>query len=554
MTDLNGVRAMYDVRVPMRDGVELSADIFRPDDDEQHPVILTRTPYVKAGPVTVETAAYFAKAGYAMVFMDVRGRGDSDGEFVPYRNDGRDGYDAIEWLAAQSWSTGAVGTIGGSYAARIQWLTALQQPSHLRCMIASVTPSDPFVETPTGVSSPMHVCWHHMTGRRVLQPTVGIDWMAVYEHLPLRTMDEAVGRAMPNWREEMDHVGLDGWWRAICYQDKYDQVTVPVLHISGWYDDELIGTPLNYKGMVERAGSDEARRNQKLLIGPWPHGVNSTHKMGEVDFGPQGTIDLRGTQKRFFDRWLKGEDNGVDTEPPVRIFVMGENQWRDEQEWPLARTQYVSYYLHSGGNANSRLGDGLLSTDTPGEEPPDGYHYDPARPVPFLTEPVSNQIGGPDDYAAVQRRDDVLVYLSEPVRERTEITGPIRLTLYASSSAPDTDFMAMLFDQHPSGFAQRLCDGMVRARFRDGMDQSSPIEPGQPYCYNIDLWDTCQVFAPGHRIGLQIASSAFPKFDRNLNTGGSIPDGTEMNPADQQIYHDAEHPSHLILPLIPPEC
>jgi putative CocE/NonD family hydrolase len=551
MTDMSGLRAEYDVRVPMRDGVELAADIYRPDDTERHPVVLARTPYVKASERTVELAADFARAGYAFTALDVRGRGDSDGTFSPYRNDGVDGFDAIEWAATQPWSDGNIGTIGGSYGGMIQWLTALTQPPHLRCMIAMVTPSDPFVEWPTGSPKPMDICWFHMTTGRVMHPTDGVDWMKVYEHLPLRTMDEAAGHLMPHWREEVDHVGMDDWWRAICYQNSYDRVTVPVLHISGWYDDELIGTPLNYMGMVERGGSEEARRNQKLLIGPWPHGVNTTHKMGEVDFGPQGTIDLKGYQKRFFDRWLKGEDNGIDVEPPVRIFIMGDNEWRDEQEWPLARTQYVSYYLHSGGNANSRLGDGALSREAPEDEPPDGYHYDPGRPVPFITEPISSQIGGPDDYAAVQRRDDVLVYVSEPLEAPTEVTGPIRLELYAASSAPDTDFMALLFDLHPSGFAQRLCDGMVRARFREGMDRSSPIEPGRVYRYDIDLWDTCQVFGGGHRIGLQIASSAFPKFDRNLNTGESLVDGTEMRAADQQVYHDAERPSHVIVPIIP---
>jgi putative CocE/NonD family hydrolase len=303
--------------------------------------------------------------------------------------------------------------------------------------------------------------------------------------------------------------------------------------------------------MVEGGGSEEARGNQKLLMGPWPHGVNSTSRLGEVDFGPDAVIDLTGTQQRFFDRWLKGEENGLEAEAPVRIFIMGENVWRDEREWPLARAQITSYYLHSRGNANSRFGDGTLSTQQPGDERADHYTYDPARPVPFLTEPVSSQIGGPDDYAAVQRRDDVLVYVSEPLESDMEVTGPIRLELYAASSAPDTDFMAMLLDVHPTGFAQRLTDSMVRARFRHGMERQEPLESGKVECYDIDLWNTAQLFKAGHRIALQISSSAFPKYDRNLNTGGSLADGTEMQQADQSIYHDAEHPSRLILPIIP---
>ena len=285
-------------------------------------------------------------------------------------------------------------------------------------------------------------------------------------------------------------------------------------------------------------------------MGPWGHAVNTESKLGEVDFGPQSLIDLRGEEVRWFDRWLKGA-----TEPtgaPVRIFVMGENTWRDEQEWPLARTQWTPYYLHSAGRANSRFGDGSLSTMKAGaHEASDNYRYDPARPVPFISEPTSSQIGGPDDYAAVERRDDVLVYATEPLQADIEVTGPIRVELYASSSAPDTDFTAKLVDVWPTGFVQRISDGMVRARFRDGMDHPSLIEPGQIYTYAIDCWNTAQVFKTGHRIGLEISSSAFPKYDRNLNTGAPLGQTVEMAVAEQHIYHDAEHPSMLLLPVIP---
>jgi putative CocE/NonD family hydrolase len=544
----------FNQRVPMRDGVTLSADVYRPKAPGRYPVILQRTPYLKTSSRALEVGREFAKRGFVYVWMDVRGRGDSDGEFVPYRNDGRDGYDAIEWCAAQPWSDGNVGTIGGSYAGRIQWLAALEQPPHLRTMVVLVTPSDPFVEWPTGTPNPMHMCWIHMTSGRALQNTDAVDWMKVYEHLPLLTMDERAGRVSPHWREELAHEQYDDYWRAIAYQDKFDRVNVPVLHISGWYDDELIGTPLNFQGMVERAPTPEARKNQKMLIGPWIHQVNRSRTIGEVDFGPTALIDLEGYQARWFDRWLRQNENGIDTEPPVRIFVMGENRWRDENEWPLARTQTTSFYLHSGGKANSRFGDGTLSTTAPADEPPDKYRYDPARPTPFITDEVSSQIGGADDYAAVQRRDDVLVYVTPPLEEAVEVTGYVRVELFASSSAPDTDFMAMLFDVHPNGFAQRLCDGMVRARFREGMETQKLIEPGKVYRYDIDCWATSQVFAKGHRIGVQISSSAFPKYDRNLNTGESMATGTRMEVAEQRIFHNAEYPSRLILPIVPPKA
>jgi putative CocE/NonD family hydrolase len=302
--------------------------------------------------------------------------------------------------------------------------------------------------------------------------------------------------------------------------------------------------------MTANGGNSVARANQRLLMGPWGHAVNRDAKLGEVDFGSQAIIDLRGEQLSWYDRWLK--QRPLKAEPPVRIFVMGENVWRDEQEWPLARTRWTHYYLHSGGRANSRFGDGSLSTSAPAaDQPHDSYTYDPAQPVPFITDPTSSQIGGPDDYSALERRDDVLVYVTAPLTQAVEVTGPVRVDLYASSSAPDTDFMAMLLDIWPNGFRQRLCDGMVRARFRDGMEQPTLIEPGRIYQYTIDCWNTAQVFQVGHRIGLAISSSAFPKYDRNLNTGEPLGQTTAMAVAEQRIYHDAEHPSAVILPVIP---
>ena len=552
--DIKKLRILFDQRVPMRDGVTLSADVYLPARETAEttvwPVVLLRTPYMKAHMTIVEPAIYYNEHGYVFVVMDVRGRGDSDGEFVPYFNDGQDGYDAIEWCAVQSWSDGNVGTLGSSYPGRIQWLAALLQPPHLRAMIVRVTPSDPFVETPTGLPSPMHLCWLHLVSGRMNQLMEAVDWLSVYEHLPMVSMNERAGRPNRFWRNDIAHAQLDEYWEPLRYQARFERVNVPVLHISGWYDDEQIGTPLNYIGMTTR-GAPESRDRQRLLMGPWGHAVNTTAKLGEVDFGSSAIIDLRGEEVRWYDRWLKHTEAAA-LLAPARIFVMGKNEWRDEAEWPLARTQWTSYYLHSSGRANSRFGDGSLSTSPPDTtEPFDSYRYDPARPVPFITDPTSSQIGGPDDYAAIERRDDVLVYVTDPLMEDTEVTGPIRVDLYASSSAPDTDFMAKLVDVWPTGFVQRLCDGMVRARFRDGMDRPSLIEPGKVYHYSIDCWNTAQVFKAGHRIGLEISSSAFPKYDRNLNTGAQLGMTTEMEVAEQRIYHDEEHPSAVILPIIP---
>ncbi len=544
-----GVKIDFNQRVRMRDGVELSADVYRPAIPGRFPVILLRTPYLKTG--QLKNGNLFASRGYVFVAQDVRGRGDSAGAFVPYRNEGRDGYDSIEWCANQPWSNGKIGTYGGSYLGRVQWLAAVEQPPHLVTMVPLVSPSDPFVEWPTGLPLPMDISWYAFTSGHVAQNLDAVDWAKAHSHLPLDTMDQAIGRAMPFWKELFEHPQLDAWWAALRYQDKYEKVQVPVLNISGWYDDEQVGTPLNYIGVSTR-GPAELRKNHKLLMGWWPHSTFiAGTKLGDVDFGSGATMDREAYVLRWFDYWLKKIDTGIEKEPPVKVFVMGENRWADESEWPIARTRSTRYYLHSAGRANSLFGDGALSTSAPAAEPTDGYSYDPAKPTPFITEPSFAQIGGPDDYRPVERRDDVLVYTSEPVAEDTEVCGPIRVELFAASSARDTDFMAKLIDVWPDGYAQRLIDGMVRARFRDGMDKPSLIEPGRVYPYSIDAWNTCNTYLKGHRIRLEISSSAFPKYDRNLNTGAPLGKTAEMEVAQQKIYHDAAHPSAVVLPVIP---
>ena len=545
------VKIEFNRRVPMRDRTELSADIYRPQAPGRFPVLLNRTPYTKTGASTLQIAKYFVSNGYVYVAMDVRGRGDSDGTFVPYRNDGQDGYDAIEWLAVQEWSTGKIGTLGGSYNGAIQWLTAVKQPPHLTTMIVLASPSDPFVEWPTGQPLPMDISWYHFTAGHVAQNMTAVDWKKLYEHLPLITMDEAMGRPNRFWKEKIEHAKLDSWWEDLRYQNKYERVRVPVLNISGWYDDELVGTPLNFIGVTAKGATPEVRRSQKLLVGPWPHAINSSTKLGQLDFGPTAVIDLNGYWLRWFDYWLKGIDNHVMSEPPVRIFVMGENVWRNENEWPISRTQWTKYYLHSNGHANTLNGDGKLSTIEPTTEPEDNYSYDPAKPVPFITDATFAQLGGPDDYRPVEERPDVLVYTSEPLTEDMEVCGPIRVRLVAASSARDTDFMAKLLDVWPNGFAQRLNDGMVRARFREGMDKPSLIEPGRAYTYDLDLWNTCQLYRKEHSIRLEVSSSAFPKYDRNLNTGDKLGQSTRMEVAQQKIFHDRDRLSYVVIPVVP---
>lgn len=549
------VKVELNQRIKMRDGVELSADIYRPDEAGKFPVVLQRTPYGRQGAAT--TATHFAQHGYVYVSMDVRGRGDSGGEFVPWRNEGADGYDAIEWCGRQAWSNGKVGTTGLSYAAYDQWLAAVRQPPHLAAMFVHSPMSDPFVDIwlagPGGLPTPMQIGWFYRTSQRTRPDMTAIDWGKLYWHVPLYTLDEETGRAMVNWKQVIDHSQLSDWWSPMRYQNQYDRVSVPVLHLSGWYDDTLVATPLNFAGMTARGKGEKVRETQRMIIGPWPHSNRLSSKLGEVDFGPSAQMDAESLELRWFDRWLKGVANGVDQEPPVRVFVMGENRWHDEQEWPLARTRWTKFYLHSKGSANTLTGDGSLSTSLPGEEEPaDKYEDDPENPVPFITDANFSQVGGPDDYRAVEGRKDVLVYTSEPLAEDTTVCGPITAQIYAASSAVDTDFMAKLLDVRPDGFAQRLNDGMVRARFRDGMNRPSLIKPQQIYLYEINLWDTCQMFGKGHRIRVEVSSSAFPKYDRNPNTGEALGKTTRWLKASQTILHDRQHPSSVILPIVSP--
>ncbi len=534
----------YDIRVPMRDGVTLSTDLWRPDSERPVHIVLGRTPYNKNNEQTARLGRLFSSHGYAFAMMDVRGRGDSDGAFTPYSADAQDGVDAIAWAAAQEWSSGKVATIGGSYGGLIQWLTAVQRPPALAAMIAMVSPSDPYVEFPTGTSIPMTISWHRLTAGRMRQHLDDVDWETVYRHLPLLTMDEAAGFRSPSWRDRQSHPTLDEFWQPLCYQDRLGELDVPVLHISGWYDDEQVGTPRNFAAMVDGGAAD-----QQLLMGPWGHAINTTRSLGEIDFGPEALIDL----DAYWLRWL---DAQLDDEPwpdkPVRMFVMGVDEWRDEDVWPPAGMELTPLYLHSDGAANSRLGDGRLSWAAPSaSEPSDSYDYAPQRPVPFLTGITSAQLGGPDDYSAVELRGDILVYTSEPLTEPLQLIGPVRLVLHATSSAPDTDFTGKLLDVHPTGMAQRLCDGMVRARFRDGFDAERLLEPGTAVEYDIDLWHTAHVFLPGHRLRVEVASSAFPKYDRNLNTGEPLATSTMMQTATQAVHHDAVRPSHLLCPVVP---
>jgi putative CocE/NonD family hydrolase len=535
------VTRRFNVRIPLREGITLRADLVLPA-RLPAPAVVVRTPYGRSGAPQSKRAAGFARAGYVSVFADVRGRGDSDGVFQPYRNDGPDGAEVIAWAAAQEWCTGDVATWGASYGGRIQWLTALQRPPALRAMVCLVTPSDPFVEHPTGLPTPMHINWQRFTDGRMPQFRDDVDWMAVYRHRPLATMDEAAGFSSPNWRAELQHRTLDDWWEPVRYQHRIGEIDVPVLHVSGWYDDEEIGTPANFAAMVA-AG----RAGQRLLMGPWGHAVNTTRTLGELDFGPAALTDLDGHVHAFLDEHVKGV-RPEPPPPPVRIFVMGANEWRGAPTWPPPGAASAVLHFSSGGQANSRFGDGRLVPEAvTADEPPDEWVHDPDRPVPFITAASSAQIGGPDDYLGVESRGDVLVFTGDPLAGPLEIIGPVKVIAHVATSAADTDITAKLVDVHPRGFAQRLCDGMVRLRYRDGFEGEQAVLPGEVYEVEIAMWDTCVRLPAGHRLRVEIASSAFPKYDVNLGTGGDMITETAGVAATNRIWHTPSRPSRLVL-------
>ena len=553
----------HNVQVPMRDGVQLSTDVYRPvagrmpgeevEAERRFPVLLTRTPYSNgSSPGTVERFRRMASYGYVVLNQDVRGRYDSEGDWYPYINESNDGYDTHQWAGVQPWSNGKVGSFGGSYLASTQFMAASLRSPYLKAMAPRVTPFNYYHDTAyvgNALSLASRIGWALGIGARTGQDRPE-NWEEKLMHLPLITLDRHLGWNLPHWQDWIRHPSYDPYWRAIDFEAQIPEMDVGVFNVGGWYDIFLKGTLVSYVGLNERAATETARQGQKLLIGPWPHGVNR-RELGELDYGPDAVIDLDGLERRWMDHWLKGEDNGILDEPRVRIFVMGENRWRDENEWPLARTQYTKYYLHNQGNANSLNGNGTLSVQIPNQEPSDSFVYDPENPVPTVGGSNMTITPGAFDQRDVEQRDDVLVFTTEPLETDTEVTGPITVTLYAASSATDTDFTAKLVDVYPDGRAYNLQDGIIRARYRASSRTPTLIEPGTIYEYTIDLWATSNLFKQGHRIRVDISSSNFPRFDRNPNTGNPFGMDAELQPATQTIYHDGQYPSHITLPVIP---
>ncbi len=486
----------------------------------------------------------------------MRGRDVSDGkDFGDYDTDVRDGYDAVEWAAALPGANGRVGLIGHSDEGRLAWYAAVGAPPHLAALAPSAATGDPWRIVPYEdmVFSPINVAWACLMRARTLQDVSDLDIGSALTHLPLSDLPQQLGCGqVPFWDRWIAHPALDAYWRAHAVTTNIAKVKAPVLQISGWYDDSR--GPIDYTNALNKVPGHPFVR---LVMGPGAHkGVD--YVAGE--FGPQSRVDTRRLQLRWFDHYLLGRDNGVDREPPVDLFVFGDNTWRKESAWPLARAVPTKWYLTSAGRANTSAGDGALDTVPPragvagasAAAAADTFTYDPANPTPYLIDSRELETSLNEDFTSLNAtRRDALVFTSKPLAKAMEVTGQMSATLWAATDAKDTDWNVMLLDVFPDGHAERVQDGVARARFRGGFEKEVPLTPGSVERYDIDLWFTSRVFEPGHRIRVTVSSALFPKYDRNLNTGGNNERDSTFALAHQRLVHDAAHPSHVALPIVP---
>jgi putative CocE/NonD family hydrolase len=552
-----GVRYALDTRVPMRDRVELSADIYLPETSGPFPTVLIRTPYDNNKPESIAAARSFAQDGYACVLQDIRGRWDSDGTYYPFRHEGMDGYDTQQWIGEQSWCDGRIGMSGASYLGMVQWMSAPHASPSLTCLAPRVSCTEllrGLVRPGGALQLTTALTWGMQTNARTLQSIDFHNWTEAFRTLPIRDLDLAAGRRLDFWQDWLEHACYDDYWEAFSVAHRWHEIRVPAFNMGGWYDLFVRDTFLTFNALRAHGATPESRQS-RLIVGPWPHRLAESTRTGDVDFGVGSLVNLDHLERRWFNQWLKDDDDGLSEEPPLRLFIMGANEWRDEHEWPLARTHWQTWYLHSSGNANSARGDGTLSLSAPGEEPADAFVYDPRFPVQSLggTTCCNPEIvlWGPHDQRPVEARSDVLCYTTTPLREDLEITGPITLVLHSATDGRDTDWTAKLVDVSPSGYAMNLCDGIIRARYREGLTEPSLLAPGHIYRYEIDVGVTGNVFRTGHCIRIEISSSNFPCYDRNLNTGNDLATDTEMRTAVQTVLHSHTHPSHVRLPVIP---
>ena len=568
-----GVTIAYDVQVPVGDGARLAADVYRPAGEGRYPVILIRTPYDKlatpAGfaPYGIDPLA-MVRAGYAVVIQDVRGTGASPGRLRHFHHESADGVASVLWSARQNWSAGSVAMAGASYLGATQLLTAVEGPSALKAIVPVVTGSEyyegwayqggalqlGFVQTWAVEMALADLDRRERLGqdvnadREVLGQVVADPWRA-FRQLPLVELPQQAP-SLFNYAEWLRHPDRDDLWRSLAINRRYGKVDVPALHIAGWNDIFLKGSLENYVGLRTGAATEHARESQYLIVAPWGHTVTG-ECVGDVWYGAAAgwrEFDPVSAHIEFFNAFLKRGARPREA-GRVQIFVMGANRWREEEDWPLARAVDTRFYLRA---------DEGLTHETPAEEPPDEFRYDPRDPVPTVggntVLPGGGFLLGPRDRRAVQQRTDVLVYASDILQRDTEVTGPVSARLYVTTSARDTDFTLALIDMYPDGRAIGIADGILRMRYRGGFEAQGATEPERVYEIKVDLVGTSNVFRAGHRIGVEISSSNFPRFDRNPNHGGVIAEATERDfvVASQRVFHDAARASYVTLPVVPP--
>lgn len=552
-TILPPVRWLFDVSVPMRDGINLAADVYLPRAKGRYPGLLKRTPYGKEG--SQKEAIFFAQHGYAVVVEDTRGRYDSGGEWYPFMHEADDGQDTIAWAARQPWSNGKVVTIGASYNGMDQWLAATRHNPALAGMIVGFAPSDLYGNTVYQggafelglLKYAVAMGYHVLTSQMSLIP-----WNRVIWSLPVESIAPA-GFQPQFYRDWLNHPTRDAYWQAMSWENIYSKLNIPVFLYGGWYDIFQIGTIENFLN-IDHQSSAYARSAERLVEGPWGHGAFGP-VIGKVNFGPQSRVNLQEKELRWLNYYIRGVKNGAENDPRVEAFIMGTNVWKDEADWPPPNVRLTKYFFHSHGHANTLHGDGVLSINKPEEEAPDHYIYNPADPVPTHgggnspnSKPV---IWGAMDQRIIEKRNDVLVYTSAPIPHDCEVAGPITVHLFASSSARDTDWTAKLVDVAPDGYAMNLTDSILRARYRYSFVHPKLLQPGHVYEFTINVGYTDNVFKRGHRIRLEISSSNFPRFSRNTNTGDQPEKDSHFVSARQTVLHDPTHASYLLLPVVP---
>lgn len=540
------------VSILARDGIRLAADVFHSTGDVRWPTVLVRTPYNRKNSSSRSYRA-FLRRGYAVVIEDVRGRFASQGLFGPIEQEGPDANDTINWIASQPWSDGRVVMAGSSYLGIVQWWAAIQDNPHL-VAIATVNSGDDeyldrFYSTGGALKLGHRLLWvaqnFHAPSRR---PP---PFSSYIFHLPLITADlAATGHVVVPWRRALQHPSYDAFWDPLSIRQSLKKVTVPVLSIGGWFDNYGESTLDAFTRLAQEGTPVET------WMGPWAHDPST--RFPTRNFGPQATPHIRELQMNWLDTWTEaGTYRAVRqaNTPRLHLFIMGPNVWRLEHEWPLARTLYVPYYLASSGRANSAAGDGTLQRQHPHKTRPDVFTYDPRNPVPTIGGPICCDPRvlppGPLDQTLAERRPDVLVYSSQPLTEDLEVTGPVRVILYCATSANDTDFTAKLVDVYPDGRPLEVTDGILRMRYRLSLDKPVFVKRNVGYQITIDVGPTAYVFPAGHRIRLEISSSNFPRFDRNLNTVHPIATESKLVKARQMVYHQPGYASALILPVIP---